>query len=253
VYETGHAKNVANFETLISFVSGYGAAYNPSRVSIQLGNLQAKATESSNVMNQVNTLIATHGNAIASREVAFKPLQKLSTKMHSALKATEVSTAVIENMTSLNRKVQGKRASAKETPKTPTTLTTEGAPNQDPNTKPVVQISSSQLSYDSILDTFDKQVKLLGSITAYNPNETELTVGNLQNLYNQLKAENAAVVNTATQLSNARLNRNQVMYDPETGIVATAMDVKNYVKSLFGATNASYKQISSLEFRLPKT
>ena len=29
--ETGHAKNVANFEDLISFCNGYGATYNPSK------------------------------------------------------------------------------------------------------------------------------------------------------------------------------------------------------------------------------
>jgi len=32
--ETGHAKNVANFEDLISFCTGYGTAYNPSKAAI---------------------------------------------------------------------------------------------------------------------------------------------------------------------------------------------------------------------------
>ena len=39
VSETGHAKNVANFEKLVVNVSGLGAAYNPSRGSIQLSAL----------------------------------------------------------------------------------------------------------------------------------------------------------------------------------------------------------------------
>ena len=34
--ETGHAKNVANFEDLISFVTGYGATYNPTKVPLKL-------------------------------------------------------------------------------------------------------------------------------------------------------------------------------------------------------------------------
>ena len=37
--ETGHAKNVANFEDLISFVTGYGATYNPTKVPIKLASL----------------------------------------------------------------------------------------------------------------------------------------------------------------------------------------------------------------------
>jgi len=37
--ETGHAKNVANFEDMISFVTGYGATYNPSKNAIKLPQL----------------------------------------------------------------------------------------------------------------------------------------------------------------------------------------------------------------------
>ena len=42
--ETGHAKNVANFEDLISFCTGYGAPYNPSKASIKLAALGTKRT-----------------------------------------------------------------------------------------------------------------------------------------------------------------------------------------------------------------
>ena len=37
--ETGHAKNVANFEDLISFCNGYGAAYNPSKAALTITEL----------------------------------------------------------------------------------------------------------------------------------------------------------------------------------------------------------------------
>ena len=39
--ETGHAKNVANFQNLIAFVQGYGATYNPSKNALKLPQLQA--------------------------------------------------------------------------------------------------------------------------------------------------------------------------------------------------------------------
>ena len=43
--EVGHAKNVANFQDLIEFVTGYGATYNPSKNSLKLPQLVAlKAT-----------------------------------------------------------------------------------------------------------------------------------------------------------------------------------------------------------------
>ncbi len=33
-YKTGHAKNVANFQDLIEFITGYGVSYNPSKKSL---------------------------------------------------------------------------------------------------------------------------------------------------------------------------------------------------------------------------
>lgn len=38
--ETGHAKNVSNFESLLSFVKGYGDAYNPTRDAIKMQHLK---------------------------------------------------------------------------------------------------------------------------------------------------------------------------------------------------------------------
>ena len=40
--EVGHAKNITNFQTLITFVTGYGAIYNPTKSKLQLANLIAK-------------------------------------------------------------------------------------------------------------------------------------------------------------------------------------------------------------------
>jgi hypothetical protein len=43
-------------------------------------------------------------------------------------------------------------------------------------------------------------------------------------------------------------NRDQLLYGEETGMVDVAMDVKNYVKSVFGAISPQYKQVSRLRF-----
>ena len=34
--ETGHAKNVANFQNLIAFVKAYGETYNPSKEALKI-------------------------------------------------------------------------------------------------------------------------------------------------------------------------------------------------------------------------
>ena len=38
--ETGHAKNVANFQDLTSFCTGYGATYNPTNPRLTLAELE---------------------------------------------------------------------------------------------------------------------------------------------------------------------------------------------------------------------
>ena len=88
-YETGHAKNVANFETLITFITGYGAAYNPTKAAIQLTNMQKQAKNAKDAVASINSLLPAYSNAVAIREIAFEPLGKLSTKIMNSLKATD--------------------------------------------------------------------------------------------------------------------------------------------------------------------
>lgn len=241
ISETGHAKNVANFNTLISFVRGYGESYKPSRESIKLPSLLAKATEAQTTIDAVNAGLPSLNNAIAARDVAFAPLSKLGTRMVNALKATETATQVIDNLVTLNRKLQGGRAS--------TILTEQEKAARSVVGKETKQISASQQSFDSRLDQLDKIVQLLVSIPFYKPNETELKTATLTALYTSLKEANASVVSNTTMLSNARLNRDKVMYHAETGLTATALDVKSYVKSLYGISSPNYQQISALPFK----
>ena len=114
--------------------------------------------------------------------------------------------------------------------------------------KEIVEISTSQMSYDSRLDNFDKLIKLLSSVPAYAPNEADLKIASLTALYTDLKAKNLAVINAETPLNNARIARNDVMYKDNVGLVDVATDVKTYIKSVYGATSPQYKTVSSLKF-----
>ena len=108
------------------------------------------------------------------------------------------------------------------------------------------------MSYDSRLDNFFKLIQLLASVPEYNPNEKELKLEHLNTLLEELKAKNTAVVETTIPLSNARISRNDILYKNDTGLYDVAMDVKTYIKSVFGATSPQYKQISKLDFKKVK-
>ena len=242
--ETGHAKNVANFDSLITYVASYGAVYNPSKATLKLPALQALSLSGKNAVNAVNTASPAYSNAVAAREAAFAPLSKLITRVMNALKATDTSVNVDESAKTYARKIQGTRATPKKTDEEKIALKAEG--------KIVNEVSSSQMSYDNRLDNLDKLIKLLASIPLYVPNEAELKVATLTTLHNDLKAKNTAVITATAPLSNARISRNDVLYKANTGIYDIAIDTKTYIKSVFGATSPQYNQVKGLKFTQPR-
>jgi hypothetical protein len=227
ISETGHAKNVAHIDELISSVLGFGTSFNPSKASIKVEALQSVSVAAKNAIGGVNSVFPAYSNAVAAREAAFAPLSKMVTRALNALKATDTTAQIDDSAKTFARKIQGKRATPKKTEAEKKAEVEAG--------KEVVEISSSQMSYDSRLDNFDKFIKLLASVPQYTPNEEDLKVTTLIALYNDLKAKNSAVINAATPLSNARILRNEVLY-------------KANIKSVFGAGSPQYKQVSKLEF-----
>lgn len=238
--ETGHAKNAANLEELISYILTYAGAYNPSKTALQTEPLQALAGNAKTAVKAVNALYPAYSKAIADREKAFAPLSKLATRLVNAVKATDTSEKEIENIKTLVRKIQGTRATAKLTEEEKQAFAAEG--------KEVKEISASQTSFDNRLNNFDKLVNLLANNPLYTPNEPELQPPTLAALYNELDTTNRAAINATAPLSSARIARNEILYTPGNGLVDIASDVKSYIKSVFGAGSPQYKQISNIVF-----
>jgi hypothetical protein len=238
--ETGHAKNVANFEDIISFVTGYGATYNPSKAAIKLTNLNAIFTTAKADMATVTTRSVAFNTSTNARGILFEPLQKLSTRLVQALSSTDASGDVIKDAKTVNRKLQGKRAKAIETP-------------TDPNTPAPTTISTSQQSYDQQVEHFTKLIEILKTEPSYTPNETDLKIVTLTAQLAALKTANTNVTNAYTAVSNARIARDKTLYKDKTGLYDVTGDVKNYVKSLFGISSPEFKQISKIKFSKPKT
>jgi len=239
--ETGHAKNVANLEELIAFIESYGDKYNPSRDDIKTPALKTLLQNGKDAIHAVNLLLPPYSNAVAARNVAFSPVEKLSTRVLNAVKATDTASQVDDNAKTIVRKLQGVRATPKLTEEQKKELTDAG--------KSAKEISASQQSFDNMLDNLDKLIQLLQSIPQYTPNEEELKVEALQALYDDLSAKHAAVKIALAPLSNARIARDEVLYKPLAGIVDIAFDTKTYIKSAFGASSPQYKQVSGLIFR----
>ncbi|MFZ4740041.1 MAG: hypothetical protein ACOYLE_02630 [Bacteroidales bacterium] len=241
--ETGHAKNVANFEDLISYCTAYGTAYNPSNDHLLIPQLQTLHHDAKIILLTVKTNKTAFDNACNAREIAFAPLKKLSTRIVNALASTNAAQQTIDDAITINHKIQGKRS---KNSKKDTASEISPAENTTPEDK---KISVSQQSFDRLIDNFSKLIVTVSGETFYNPNESDLNTAALNTMFTSLENLNAAVINHTTSYSNALLARNTLLYQPTIGLVDIALSVKKYVKSVFEASSPQYKQISSIQFK----
>ncbi|MDR2084406.1 MAG: hypothetical protein LBP67_05375 [Bacteroidales bacterium] len=233
--EKGHAKNVANFETEISFCTAYGTAYNPSKQSITITALNELLQQSRTALNEVTREKNTYDLAVNERKIVFSTLKPTATRLINALDVTDASYETVADAKSINKKIQGGRTSAK--------------PSEDEDKK---TISTSQQSYDSLVENFSKLLDLIALEPSYAPNEEELRIDTLNQYVEKLRSTNLIVIETYTVYSNSMISRDNVMYAEKSGMVNTALEVKKYVKSVFGATSPQFKQVSKLEFSRPR-
>lgn len=247
--ETGHDKNVANFENLISFCSGYGLTYNPSKVSLKVPSLQTQLGSCKTNITAVTNASVAFNNATNTRMTAFDGLKALSTRLVNALDVTNASKELVKDAKTVNAKIQGAKLTKADAGKNGKTIAID--PNAPVNETPK-SISASQQSYSSLIEHFAKMIAILSTEPTYLPNENDLKIVNLNTQLTNLKNTNTAVVNAYTTVSNARISRNQSLYNTVNGLVETSKEVKKYVKSVFGASSPQFKQVSGIEFKVIK-
>ncbi len=177
-----------------------------------------------------------YNNAVNDRVEAFDRLRSLSTRLVNALETTDANKDKIDDAKGFNRKLQGKRASKIEEP-------------VDPNQPAPKTISSSQQSYDQLIQHFEGLISVLESEPSYAPNETDLKVTALNAKATDLKDKNNKVAVAYTAVSNSRIDRNKTLYKDDSGLVDIATEVKKYIKSVYGAKSPEFGQVKGIAFK----
>lgn len=238
--EIGHSNNVANFNTLISRLQGYGARYNPTNPALKIISLQSVNTSAGSAMTLVSAKKPAFTTDTNIRQQLFADMEKLSTRIMNAFSSTQnVTVALTNDAKTIIRKIRGARKNKIKVPP----VTSGENPPETP-----LQISASQQSYDQQVEHFTNLISLVASVPGYIPNETELQNASLNTFLTSLKNANAAMVNSTTPYLGALQNRNNILYSDNTGLVDLALAVKKYVKSVKTITLAEYRQISGLKF-----
>jgi hypothetical protein len=238
--ERGHAVNVANLELLISACTHCNGKYKPSNPNLTVESLQKFLVSAQSIIKDVQAKKTAYDNAVIERKTVFDPVKKLSTRIINALNSCGAKPLTVTNARTVINKIQGKRAVSKKE------VTKQAAKE---GTEQPVFASTSQQSFDQVVNNFSQLIQIIKSEPLYKPNEEDLSVSTLETLHAFLMAKNSAVMNAETILNNARISRDKLLYSGENNIVELSKEVKSYIKSIFGASSAEFKKINSVSIR----
>lgn len=248
--ETTHFKNLANVDKLIDFVSQLGTPFNPTNPQLTVAGLTTLKTQLLADYNNWTTKFITYKADTNTREITFKPIDKLCTAILDNVKTLNVAQQTIDDVSALVTKIHGNSSKTKKTSASrlaPPTNPNDPAPSDTPTPTPTT-ISTSQQSYDSLISNFDKLVQQTQVISSYTPNETNIQISNLQTLFTTLNTTNLNAITATNAVNLARNQRNMSFYAKSTGLCDIAKKVKLYVRQVYGSTSPEYHQIAAIKF-----
>lgn len=232
-YETGHARNVANFQKLMEQV-GVFAEYNPSVAGLTLENLNTLYSQGLAAVNEVEAARIAYKNAVHARQETYEPLSPTATRIINHLELLNLPSGTEAQARSLVNSIRGTQPPKKEVPDDPDVATRT--------------VSTSRRSYTQMAENFSKLLQLLGTIPSYTPNTEDLKHETLTAYYNQMVGNTQTVDQTEAALNKAIIARDTVLYAEATGLYTIAQNVKKYVKSLYGTTSTEYEKVVRIAF-----
>jgi len=239
--ETGHNKNVANFEATIIILTGLGAVYNPGQALILLAALQDKLEGAKAVLDELDTAQADKTIKVDAAQAEFKDLDKYVVNIKRTAEVEINDAALTRDLQSLVNKFtsQGSRAAAVAGRSSPPNI--EAAPPRGRST--------SQRSRDNQIAHLADIVALLKTRSDFNPNDAEFKISSIEAKIASLTAKNNALKTAEAVLGNLQDARNYVLYDPETGVLKLSKLIKTQLARKPGKESAAYQQVNALEFR----
>ncbi|NOS93749.1 MAG: hypothetical protein HOP30_17660 [Cyclobacteriaceae bacterium] len=239
-YYMSHIKNVEAFGKLTGICTGYGGKFKPGNPNLQAHVMSALMNNARQVMSEVHSAKTEYDNATNTRELTFKDIKRLGTRIISALKANGAGKLTIADAQASVRKFNGTKSARKVAEK----------PNAEGELQTKVRRARG-LDFISVAENFAKLVETVSADSSYHVNEMEFSVNNLRSLSSTLIALNDLVNDTTAKLNRARSKRDNLLYGREGNLVDTGMAAKQYVRSALGPKSDEYSEIKQIRFTKP--
>lgn len=238
--QSGHEQNLVNLGIVIARIDKFKSDYNPSRTDLSYTSLTQLKISGETAISTVTLAELGFKNSSSLRASSIETIDSLITRAIQALRHSGASEQIIAQCETMVCDLRGIRVSANNRL---TDLNHSGNSSGDS-----MQLARYSNTIDSKIRNFNKLIRFLSQVPAYDPIESDLTIAALDNKLTKLKMDSQAYAAADAVLDAARWSRNVLFYKTDTGIVDIAQSVKSYVKSVFGSNSPQYKGISDLVF-----
>ena len=237
--ETGHNKNVANFETVIIILTGLGAAYAPPQALISLAALQQLHADAQAALTEVDTAQAEKTVAVDEAQAEFADLQKYVVNIKRQAEVEVNDPAFTADLQTVINEFHppGRKTGLPDDPLTP-------------------DIDESKTSASQSQQSRDNQIAYLADISAllktnsvYKAIGTPYATTAIDAKIASLTAKNNALTAATAALGTKIDTRDTLLYTDQSGLTDRVILIKKYVLLTFGKDSAAYQQLSALEFR----
>ncbi|MDR1683459.1 MAG: hypothetical protein LBS25_08790 [Candidatus Symbiothrix sp.] len=229
--ETGISVYVGHFQKLIDVCESFEKSYNPFPRDLRIESLKLQLSGVQAAIDAVDMALPTMETAENARRQVFTQMPPLATRVQATAIISGLPDSIVLHIKEVVRKIHGSRAKAIK-----------------PEMEGEKHISVSQVSFNAQIEHFNQLIYLVDSQPAYKPSESGLKVDALKKLLNEMRATNDAAMAANIPLKNARIERDRLLYAPDTGMMNTALRVKEYVKAVFGTASPQYEIVRHISF-----
>jgi hypothetical protein len=227
---------VENFEKLIVFCNTQSAVYKPSKASIQLAALTTLLTHAQQSLKAADVASIQYENAINTLQPLLAALNKLTSRVVDALRASGASAEVLRDALAIKNRFNG--STRRLLPVATETVPAAG---------PFYGYGRSYLDFASKIENFEGLINRVSAEPLYTPSEEELKPATLLDFAQQLRTANRNVMNANVALKNANRLVNEALFN-SSGVSENAQLVKAYLRSVFGKGSQQHRDVSQLEF-----
>ena len=231
--DTGHNVNYDNFGQLIQFVIQIGTPpYSPPGTRLPLEQLQALYTACAAAVDDLQEKDELETVARNERRAVFNPVPELGARVNGQLMACGVDEVTLTNFRTFMNELTGRRKKKIDT--------------TDPSAR---HISASHTTFPNRIAAWGGIVTLCTGCAGYESEDPSLAPAGLAAVKTQMVTTNTAVQAAKAVSDMSRMHRDEVFYASTTSLVPVALDVKAYIKAMFGYNSPQFRMVNHLKFR----